>query len=749
VSQPARLATEYLPRLLAACSLAYIVLLVLHLVGRPIGTDDLWWHLKLGEFYLSDGPWLASDPLLHTAREGPPAPATWLFDVFVHLADRFVGLHGLRVVHVALVGAILLLAYSLFWREARSQLAACLAASVFAIVSWYRLFQFRPELLSILLAFVLYRLLFEAGGAPTWRRIAVATALLLLWANIHALYLIGPLLCLAALAGVGFRMLLARWGAGKGDARLSETARCGRPGGRLAAALVLGLLASSLNPGGASRHFSFWKSSAESQIWRIWDEWAPFDPFHWSEVGGHMGFLPWLLTNALVVGVVLAAVWGTRRFLRRPCAETLRGVDPMLLGLAASYLLAILVAIRFQWMAIFPLLFLLRSSRAALAGQPRMLVPARWTIAALCVALAVAFPRLGGYGAWASGLRRPETYFSRAFDVVKYPPDGVRFLMETGVEGNLFNSYFVGSFLGYWLAPGLRGFLNHTLNVPNVIIDEVQAIEDQRGLRPTESFLDILDRRSVDFFVGQGLPMTRWRYPHYTTAHLEGAPGWILVFRSLRTAIYMRDDPRNRANRERIERYYEREAVPFDSERGLDVAAVLRQRPDWAVAHGMAPQEYPRLIRARENVPPAVRLQILDRLGQSYAAIGAYAEQVELDRSLLALRPNTKSALRRLVYGLLRLDRPKDAQSAASRLLQLDPGDPRSRIFAVVAARYAELRLAQPELHPSQGLPRPPSSVTNGLPLFTTAEISGLNWYSAEGAALSAVRDASKPLPPR
>jgi hypothetical protein len=86
----------------------------------------------------------------------------------LHLGDRLVGLSGLRAVHVAWVALIFLLAYSLFWREVRSHLTACLATSIFATVSWYRLFQFRPELVSVLLAFVLYRLLFDLAGAPGW-----------------------------------------------------------------------------------------------------------------------------------------------------------------------------------------------------------------------------------------------------------------------------------------------------------------------------------------------------------------------------------------------------------------------------------------------------------------------------------------------------------------------------------------------------------------------------------------------------
>jgi hypothetical protein len=76
---------------------------------------------------------------------------------------------------------------------------------------------------------------------------------------------------------------------------------------------------------------------------------------------------------------------------------------------------------------------------------------------------------------------------------------------------------------------------------------------------------------------------------------------------------------------------------------------VIRERSDWAVAHGLLPEEYPVLIEALENAPTAVRPRVLNRLGLSYAAAGAYAEQVEVDRSLLVLRPNAGIALRRLV----------------------------------------------------------------------------------------------------
>ena len=43
-----------LPALAVGAALAGTALLVLVAAGRPLATDDLWWHLKLGEIYALD-----------------------------------------------------------------------------------------------------------------------------------------------------------------------------------------------------------------------------------------------------------------------------------------------------------------------------------------------------------------------------------------------------------------------------------------------------------------------------------------------------------------------------------------------------------------------------------------------------------------------------------------------------------------------------------------------------------------------
>jgi len=62
--------SSVLAALIAGIGLALVAIRVLHLVGAPVATDDVWWHLRLGEEYTAHGPWLESDPLLYTSAPG-------------------------------------------------------------------------------------------------------------------------------------------------------------------------------------------------------------------------------------------------------------------------------------------------------------------------------------------------------------------------------------------------------------------------------------------------------------------------------------------------------------------------------------------------------------------------------------------------------------------------------------------------------------------------------------------------------
>jgi tetratricopeptide (TPR) repeat protein len=293
----------------------------------------------------------------------------------------------------------------------------------------------------------------------------------------------------------------------------------------------------------------------------------------------------------------------------------------------------------------------------------------------------------------------------------------VRFLQQTRVEGKLFNRYTMGGFLGYWLSPRLRTFVDGRYPAAE-ILREYFRINRQREVRPGESSLEALDRRRVDFFFGVGFPVAGQRV--YTTALLERARGWRLVHRTLDHAIYLRANARNRENLSRIAAYYRREGVPFESESGLDPMAVIRARPEWAAARRMLPRRYAERLAEHESPDPAARFRSLDYLGWVYAFLGSYADQLEMDRQAIALRPEAKAVRRRLVYGLLRLDRRAEAIDVARELLRLDPGDPRSAVFERVAIEVAE-RKAVSE---GEARARPPADARiNSLPLITAGEL--------------------------
>src|SRR5262249_23533512 len=159
-------------------------------------------------------------------------------------------------------------------------------------------------------------------------------------------------------------------------------------------------------------------------------------------------------------------------------------------------------------------------------------------------------------------------YLARPFDPEQYFDEGVRFLRESGVEGNLFNSYGQGGFLCFELAPRLRTFVDGSMNFPPAVFDDYAHVNAQRGTVPVQPSLDVLERRGVDLFFGVGVPLAGSRGARptglFTAANLERAPGWILVARSFRCAIYLRANARNRENLARIADFYARAGVPFD-----------------------------------------------------------------------------------------------------------------------------------------------------------------------------------------
>jgi hypothetical protein len=295
------------------------------------------------------------------------------------------------------------------------------------------------------------------------------------------------------------------------------------------------------------------------------------------------------------------------------------------------------------------------------------------------------------------------------------------------VRGSLYHEYFMGGFAGYWLAPGVRSLVNGTLNFPGELLDALTAIAARNGLRPGESFDDLLDRLGIDLFLGIRLPEPAVAPASWssTTAHLENTPGWIPIFRSLTSALYLRIDEHSRANLDRLALYYDERGVPFDLERGFDVDAVVRDAPDWALAHGVVPRGFARM--ARDTLARRATTATRNHVAMVWAVLGRYERAIAIDRQLARAEPEWVNVRRRLTWSLLRVGRYEEA---------------------AIAAKELESRPAADQL--SSWIVETTRSVSALDPEQARAAIAALPFLSpAEGAALQGMIEPTQPRPAR
>ncbi len=695
------------PRVIAGLALVAVAGMNLYLAGAPTFTNDFWFHLKMGEIYASEGPWPDGDPMLHTAYPDAPVQHEWLFGILLHACERVIGFQGIRVVHVLAVAGILVMSFSIFRRVAGGTTLAAAATTAFAILTWTRLFQLRPDLVSILATLWLYDLLLRRGRRPGTREILLSIGLSFFWVNCHSLFALGPALLIAALLGCAMKIVLDAWAlpAANRTAARRDSIEDARP---VAVAMLAGLVVSLLNPRGYEQHLTFFSSSRDTAIWTVKDEWSHFDPFTIANNPGTVSPVLFWLMNGVMVAFVLASLVGIVAYVRRrPKAREL--FDPVLFGLGLASIVAIFVSVRFFWMAFFQLLFIAHMLGFALrSSSPRVQLGSKTSVAFAALILAISFASNTGYRQIAERMPNGlDAYFRTAYLSRKYHVEGVRFLRETGVEGNLFNSYPMGGFLGYWLAPELRTFIDsRTEHYPPEVLSDYTRINRLQDLQTGTSYLDILDQRKVDFFFGIGMPTDRFARTQgiYTTSHLAEVPGWVLVSRSFHHAIYLRDLPRNQQNFERIARYYREAGVPFDRKRGFSVRDTLKSNPEWAIAHEVLTRAQAARIGKIEEGAASRSAEALETLGLIFALTGEYEAMLETEAELAEVKPGSLASARRQVYGLIRLDEPERAVQEARRLAELVPDDLAARQWVEIALMYQ--RLSQSTAGSLRGLER-------------------------------------------
>lgn len=183
-------------RAAVAATLVLVTVLQIH----RLDDADTWWHLASGRSIATTGSVPRVDTFSYTAAGVPWTNRQWLFDLGIYEAWRVLGDAGPALA----VGALFVAAFACLLAVARRTLpdwAAALAVGVAALAAVER-YTVRPEAATLCL-FAAYVLLLRPPVG--WGRALLVVALQVVWANTHALSILGWLpvdaALLAALVG--------------------------------------------------------------------------------------------------------------------------------------------------------------------------------------------------------------------------------------------------------------------------------------------------------------------------------------------------------------------------------------------------------------------------------------------------------------------------------------------------------------------------------------------------------------------
>lgn len=658
-----------------------------------------------------------------SAAAGPASPASWLFDIALAGAFRAGGFPGLRWLHALAVLGVLGLAFAVFRRASASIAGAACGTALFAVLAAYRLFQLRPELFTIAATSMLFAvLIMPRPDRRSHSAVATAFVLGMLWANLHAGFLLAPILLGAAAVGVAGARLL------QGCENANTTWRRARG---LALASVASAIGGLINPRGYEAYSPYLASGASTPtLTVVYDEWTPLGLLRLPSAESMPNVLDWLLLWGLLLGTLAGiTVWLLRG---RNADAALRQLDPALIAVTCASWVAIMTAVRFQWLAIFPLLLVVQIENGRDRRLERLPSARAWAPAIVALMLVPAFLVAGSWPMLARGLPTTRAGYSAPYAIGKHPGHAAWLLRDAGLRGNLFALYPSGGFLGFWLAPNLRVLANGSLNIEPESMQAYLKIQQRQGTAG-QSFEATLESQEIDVFLGSNLPGYRPnRSRPFTTTHLERASSWVLVFRNLRSAIWLRKHPRNEENFRHIASYYATRGVPFDASDGFDLERASSEAPQWAFQNGLVPNDLLPSERAARSDSIEHKTRALTRLAGIRASLGQYEQALDLDARLLGWRPKDRGALQRRLWCLLHLDRAAEAVGVADELESLTGDDGLSSLLALSARRYAAAED-----------PGERAAIVSLLPLFTRDQASRLT----RGFSPPPLRTERDPMP--
>jgi hypothetical protein len=452
---------------------------------------DYWWHLRTGQLIVETGSVPHHDPFSFTAAGSRWIAHEWLSDVIIYGVERVLGYAGSALLFSLVALAALFVMHRLLLNiglSPRLALAIVAFGGIMSLPYW----TVRPQAFTWLLLAVFLHTLYvyhRDGRGRLWH----LPLLMLVWANLHAGYVIGLVLLGLWLATMAVERVL--W---------HEQRDLRGPALVLAASFA----ATAVNPNGlALLTYPLTYIAPGNASFNLISEWQSPD-FHQP------------IHVALALGIVVLAAVGV--------AGSGRNVFRLSLALLFTFLA--LQSSRHQ--PVFALIFILvvgdvlrerwawarRRERepSATRGYPAL----NWSLLALAMLTALAVvPRLPASQVHAT----PNLNGTPA-----YPVEGADFIRRHYPEARMFNSYVWGGYLINELYPQQRVFIDGRPDMYGdaLVKEYVEVVTLQSGWR------EILDKYNV------GLVIMEKQSP--LAAVLRESPAWLSTFSGEVEEVFVR-----------------------------------------------------------------------------------------------------------------------------------------------------------------------------------------------------------------
>jgi hypothetical protein len=547
--------SDFCSRLLAVL-LLFLLCLFFFVSFRPIFSNDIWLHLKIGEL-IANSPFNLpkADPFSYTTSGRPWILHEWLSQFLFFQTYDSLGFTGVRLLRSAVETLTLGLFFLAAYGRTRRHILSLGTLLVIAYLLRTR-FHIRPEIFSHLFMALFFLAYFTTRKQKTWLLLPISLGFVV-WVNMHSFMVI-----VIAILLVGF--------ISQGLVSIRPLQKIfAKPSGSKfkAAMLVTAIVAVFVTPY-ASKTLDYVFSGSQVARDHIM-EWQPIfmslqrEPF--MTLRGAIAFP--LLLKVVVLSIVIVFLGGLLLSLFWKKSPKWP-MDYALIGLMMSSLA--LSAIRFVWLLTIPLIltahyFAMVSDTVDRAGKrPLLLKVMAW----LLLWAGILFWINAGRTAIALNMHQ-------AIDNDRYPTSIADILKQVHLQGRMFNPYGWGGYLAFYLYPDYRVFLDGRtlLHGADLLRDHYTILHENPGYRRL-----IDEKYQFDFMI---LPK------QYGMMDTCSADSWVLLFENYNSSLYLRRDQENRSNLRRFADYYNVNGIPFDLEKGFDIAVAIQNNPQWAHRYGL------------------------------------------------------------------------------------------------------------------------------------------------------------------